>query len=918
MTLYPKGLAMGDVRRTIAVVDGNSLIHRAFHALPPTMTAPDGRPTNAVFGFISMLIKLVQELKPDAVVVAFDCGKPKFRHDALEQYKVHRPPTADELRVQFPMVRELLVALDVPVVEVEGWEGDDILGTIAVREAKEGQRVLLVTGDRDAFQLVNDSVSVVTTKKGLTDIAVYGPAEVSERYGVTPKQVPDYLGLKGDTSDNIPGVPGIGEKTAAKLLQEYGSLDELLEHADEVGGRVGESLRDNRGAARASRTVATIVCDVPLSLDLDAVRFGTFDPTRVAEAFGALRFTTLFERVLALKGTPPAVAGGAAAVEEASGARVDAGARGEADAGPRAAAAASVPSAATRVLTGDAALKAVLEWSEGEGQLGVSLAQAGVSLFGEERELGVANDEATAVVASEDLSEALGSFVRTARLATLDSKALLEAVCPPDESRPCDPAFAEVDPARVFDISLAAYLLESARSSYELRSLYPDYLGRPLTEVSGGESEAAVLARATLELARELEKRLSEDESAECFRGIEMQLVPVLVGMERVGVGLDAAVLDALSAEVSCQADSLREEIYELADCEFVIDSPKQLAEVLFVKLGLPPQKRTKTGFSTDASVLAALAPAHPIAEKIVAYRELTKLRSTYIEALPRLLGEDRRLHTSFNQTVAATGRLSSSNPNLQNIPVRTDLGRRIRAAFVPARVGDLMVSADYSQIELRILAHLSEDEGLIAAFTSGADFHAATASRVFGVPLEELTPEHRRRAKAVNFGIVYGISAHGLSDSLGIERSEAQGMIDRYYAAYPRVRGFLDETVAAAHRDGFAVTMFGRKRRIPELRSSNYNLRAFGERTAMNHPMQGSAADIMKLAMIEVDRRLATEGFASRMVLQVHDELVFEAPTDELERLDAMVCKAMTGVVEMKVPLEVSVASGPNWALAK
>jgi DNA polymerase-1 len=430
--------------------------------------------------------------------------------------------------------------------------------------------------------------------------------------------------------------------------------------------------------------------------------------------------------------------------------------------------------------------------------------------------------------------------------------------------------------------------------------------------------QAAVCARAARDLALELEGLLAADGSTDCFRRIEMPLIPVLVRMERVGVGIDTSVLESLSLVTARSIEELRREIWELAGCEFTIDSPKQLAEVLFEKLGLPPQRRTKTGYSTDAGVLAALAPAHPIADKIVTYRELTKLKSTYIDALPRILGDDGRLHTSFNQTVAATGRLSSSNPNLQNIPIRTEFGRRIRAAFVPAEANDLMMSADYSQIELRILAHLSDDPGLIEAFTSGADFHAATASRVFGVPIAELTPEHRRRAKAVNFGIVYGISAHGLSESLSVERAEAQGMIDRYYAAYPRVRRFLDETIADAHRDGFAVTMYGRKRRIPELRSSNYNLRGFGERTAMNHPMQGSAADIMKLAMIEVDRRLRAEGLRSRMVLQVHDELVFEVPAEETATLESLAREAMSGVVRLKVPIEVSVSSGANWAVAK
>jgi len=415
-----------------------------------------------------------------------------------------------------------------------------------------------------------------------------------------------------------------------------------------------------------------------------------------------------------------------------------------------------------------------------------------------------------------------------------------------------------------------------------------------------------------------LADRLETWGATRCFTEIEMPLVPVLIRMEETGVGLDRSVLDALSAETHAQIESLAREIYELAGTEFTIDSPKQLGEILFDKLQLPTQRKTKTGYSTDAGVLAALAPLHPIADKIVTYRELTKLTSTYIDALPRLLGEDGRLHTTFNQTVAATGRLSSSGPNLQNIPVRTELGRRIRAAFVPAREGDVMVSADYSQIELRILAHLSGDPGLIEAFTSGADFHAATAARIFGVEPGEVDAEMRRKAKAVNFGIVYGISAHGLGESLGVGRAEAQATIDRYFAAYPRVREYLDETVAEAYKTGYAETMFGRRRPIPELRSGNRNLRSFGERTAMNHPMQGTAADLMKLAMIEADRRLRAEGLESRMVLQVHDELVFEAPAVELDSLSALAREAMTEVADLAVPLEVGVGSGPNWAEAK
>ena len=875
--------------RTLAVIDGNSLLHRAFHGLPPTMTAPDGRPTNAVFGFTSMLFKMVTDLRPSGVVVAFDLGKPAFRTEALAAYKIHRPPTDPDLKIQFPMIKELLTALAIPIVECEGWEGDDVLGTIAKHAAAEGAHVLLVTGDKDALQLVNDRVHVVSTRKGITDIVVYDRDAVIERYGVAPEQVADFLGLKGDTSDNIPGVPGVGEKTAAKLLQQYGTLDAVLEHAGEIKGKLGENLRDHADAALASRIVATIRTDVPLDVDLACIEWGSWDEGEALGALTALSFTSLVPRLRAL-------------------------ARGEQ-------AAPTVPEAVRtdewRVLEGDAATVWIAHLTSvpPADAVGVALGAGDTAcLFPEERALAVAHGGTIAIARGEVVASVWAEVRSACRVSAGDAKALIEGFCPPGTTTADAPSAAEgIDHARLFDCGVAAYLIASNRSDFSAPSLSAAYLGRTIAP-----GDAAAEAHAAAELAPQLASALAEWGAVRCFETIEMPLIPVLVRMEEVGVGLDREVLSALSAETHCDIEALVTEIHALAGCEFTIDSPKQLAEVLFEKLGLPTGKRTKTGYSTDASVLADLAPLHPIAAKVVAYRELTKLTSTYIDVLPRLVGEDGRLHTTFNQTVAATGRLSSSSPNLQNIPVRTDLGRRIRAAFVPARAGDLMVGADYSQIELRILAHLSEDPGLIEAFTSGADFHAATAARVFDVEPETVDAEMRRKAKAVNFGIVYGISAHGLGDSLGIGYAEAQATIDRYFAAYPRVRGYLDETVAEAHKTGYAETLFGRRRPIPELNSSNFNTRAFGERTAMNHPMQGTAADLMKLAMIEVDRRLLGEGLASRMVLQVHDELVFEAPPAELEALAELVCEAMAGVAELRVPLEVSVGSGPDWASAK
>ncbi|MDA3936749.1 MAG: DNA polymerase I [Actinomycetota bacterium] len=878
-------------KRVMAVVDGNSLLHRAFHGLPPTMTAPDGRPTNAVFGFVSMLTKMVDVLEPDGVVVAFDKGRPLFRSEVLACYKAQRPPTAPELKAQFPMIKELLTAMSVPIVEVEGWEGDDILGTLAEQGENAGMRVLLITGDRDALQLVTENVSVVTTRKGITDIVTYDPQGVFDRYGVTPAQVTDYLGLKGDTSDNIPGVPGVGEKTASKLIAEHGTLEAVLAAAPGIKGKLGERLRDHAEDARVSRTVATIRCDVPIDLDIETVKWGVFDPAVIAKAFAELRFTSLLERVLATAGEKPVVP----EVE---------------------------PSLPWVVLRDSDAFSRVRDWvAEGLGSwIGVGIDDgSGESLFAERRDIALAADDAVAVLSDDAIQIAFNSLLESSRVAAGDIKALLHDLCPPDSGgAACDTSFDAVHPARIFDCSLAAYLLESHRSSYDIAGLSADYLSQPLAEPTETMPRAAVEAQAVARLAPVFTQQLEADRSLDCFSRIEMPLVPVLARMERVGVSIDTDVLDGLARETAAGIDMLVAEIHEMAGLEFNIVSPKQLAEVLFEKMDLPPSKRTKTGYSTDASVLKMLAAQYPIAQLIRDYRELAKLKSTYIDALPRLLGTDGRLHTTFNQTVAATGRLSSSNPNLQNIPVRTEFGRRIRAAFVPGAFGDTIVGAYYSQIELRILAHLSGDEGLVEAFTSGADFHAATAARVFGMAVDEVTTEFRSRAKAVNFGIVYGQTAHGLGDSLGMGYSEAQGMIDRYFEAYPRVRTYLDETVAEAHKDGFASTMFGRRRRIPELKSSNYNLRSFGERTAMNHPMQGTAADIIKLSMIEVDRRLRGEGFSARMVIQVHDELVFECPSLEVGRLSAMVREAMRDVVKLAVPLEIDISSGVNWALAK
>ena len=875
--------------KKIAVIDGNSLMHRAYHAVPPTMNAPDGTPTNAAFGFLSMFLKFYETARPDAVICAFDAGRPAFRMEALEQYKAQRPPMDDALKAQFPVIEGLLASMNVPVVRVKGWEGDDILGTVAARDEALGYDTLLVTGDKDAYQLVTEHTHVVTTKKGITDVAVYGPAEVEERYGVTPAQFPDFLGLKGDSSDNIPGVPGIGDKGAAKLLQTYGSIDGIYANLDKLKGKQLQNLRDNEDAAFTSRKVATIVRDLDFDLDLESAKFPDFDEEAVTEAFRAVRFNAHLAKVLALVG---------AQAESAPGAVLE------------------LPS--LEPVSGDAAETALAAAIAADVCLGVEfLVPAQETLFAEPPKLFVGTADAVLLFEAERADAAFARIVADGRFCALDAKRALQHAYPPDGAHRALITREQLSAARFFDIGLAAYLLNSNVSQYAYEALCDTYLGAALPSPADEEQAAAAHALVAHRLADALAAELDKDGSRACYESIDLPLVSTLAMMERTGARIDVDALAAMGASTSAQIDAVRAEIFELAGEEFNVDSPKQLAHILFEVLGLPAGKKNQRGYSTDAKTLAKLQDKHPIVGKMLRYRELAKMKSTYLDALPSMRGDDGLVHTSFNQTVTTTGRLSSSNPNLQNIPVRTDFGRRIRECFVPLHDGEVFLGADYSQIELRLLAHLSGDEHLIDAFCSGADFHAATAARVFGVPVDEVTPRLRSRAKAVNFGIVYGQQAFGLAQSLGIGYKEAQEMIDRYFEAYPRVRSYLDETVESAKKLGYASTMFGRKRHIPELHAANAMQRGFGERTAMNHPMQGSAADIIKLAMNEVRRRLIDGGFSASLMLQVHDELDFSVPEGEVERLSSMVSDVMESVATLRVPLVVDVSVGKNWAEA-
>ncbi len=916
---------MSEKRRTFAVIDGNSLMHRAFHAVPPTMNAPDGRPTNAIFGFLNMFLKMIDAFNPDGVVVAFDKGKPRVRMEMLPQYKAQRPPMDPDLHAQFPMIKELLAALNVPILQSEGWEGDDILGTMARLGEEAGCDMLLVTGDRDMYQLVTENVNVVSTRKGLSDVAIMTPESVDDLYhGITPALVPDFYGLKGDTSDNIPGVPGIGPKKASALIAQYGSLDEVIAHADEVKGKMGENLRAHIDDALLSRKVATIRTDAPVELDFEATSFPAFSADEVSAALGTLGITAMQNRFLALIGGEGGVAAAASTFEMPT---IERTAAGDAEA------LAAVASEVARAIEAGEWVAAVVDDDKEEGALfGLTrtlwLATSKGLFALEEGDSGAAAEVEGFNFAHGVIAGVLARLFMEGRVASPDMKALLHELSPIDSSELelMDPL--AVDSTRIFDTVVAAYLLDSDRSEFDEVYLADTYLQMALPAARGAEgagedapAPAARTAALTLALVAPLRDRMARENAANVFDGIEMPLVPVLAKMERAGMLVDPDRLHSLSEGLATQIADVERSIRDLAGDEtFNIGSPMQLSHVLFDVMGLPTKglKKTKRGYySTNAKVLSDLARDHEIVRLILDWREKSKIKSTYLDTLGPLRRGDGRVHTTYNQTITATGRLSSSDPNLQNIPTRSELGRTVKTAF-SAGEGSVFLAVDYSQIELRLLAHLSGDEHLVRAFNEGEDFHAETAARVFGVPVSEVTPDLRSRAKAVNFGIVYGQQAYGLSQSLHISMAEARDMIDRYYEAYPGVRTFLDNVVARAKQTGYAETMYGRRRHIPELKAKNPQLRGFGERTAMNHPMQGTAADIIKIAMARVSRRLEEEGFAAHMILQVHDELDFECPVDEVERLTTMVRDVMEHVVDLRVPLIAEASTGVTWADAK
>ncbi|MEW6553087.1 MAG: DNA polymerase I [Actinomycetota bacterium] len=883
------------------LIDGHSLAYRAFYALPPDLATSSGQLTNAVYGFTSMLIKVMEDLKPQAVIVAFDKGRPHFRTEKFAEYKAHRKPMPGELREQLDIIHAVLEAMDIPSLEQEGFEADDVLATLTEVLPRDDE-VFIVTSDRDALQLVDERVKVVTNRKGITDIVIYDAEAVKEKYGVEPGQIVDYLALKGDTSDNIPGVPGIGEKTAAALIKEYGSLEAVYEHIEEIkAGKARKALEENRESADMSRELATMRRDVPVEGgDTAEWELRAWDEEKVRRVFDPLEFRKLYERLLALKAQLFPESGATLKTEETAGSsRSDVESEAAADEALR--------------ICGDSGEAFLYGRIEGEGYTRGRMEAVSVACGGEVFRFG--------------LGEAGGRRLFGTFLEGLNAAPGLRLSCyrGKDVMVQCARLYGTY-PRFDFDIELASYLVDPSGSKHDLESAAIRYLRAPLPSGPSGqmdllqEEEAmadqdARYAAAVGEMVPPLEAELNARGLRPLFEDVEMPLQEVLAEMEVRGIRLDTDILAAMQEELEGELSGLENRAYELAGESFNLNSPQQLSRILFEVLELPPVKRTKTGFATDIGVLTALSDLHPIAAVLVRYRELSKLLNTYVCALPRLVDPATgRLHACFNQAVTATGRLSSSNPNLQNIPVRTELGKNIRKAFLPTSPDGLILSADYSQIELRVMAHLSGDEGLRRAFEEDRDIHASTASEVFDVPFEDVTAEQRRRAKAINFGIIYGISPFGLSEQLGIDLEEAEAYIAEYFREFPGVREFLDRQVEEGTRNGYVTTILGRRREIPELAEGNVRLRRLGERLAFNTPIQGSAADIIKVAMLRIHRRLGDEGLASRMILQVHDELVCDVEKAEEDRVREIVRQEMESACDLDVPLKVDIGVGPSW----
>jgi DNA polymerase-1 len=891
---------------TFMLVDGNSLAYRAFFALPTDLTTASGQVTNAVYGFTSMLLNLLRDHKPDAVVVAFDRPEPTFRHEAVAEYKANRNEAPDILRQQLGLVREVVETLGLPSIEVPGIEADDIIATLATVARDRDDDVLVVTGDRDSYQLVEDPhVKVVYNKRGVSEYALYDEAGIKERTGVVPSDYVIYAALRGDPSDNLAGVPGVGEKTAAKLVNAYGSLDGIFAHVDEQTPKLRENLGAHEAQVRRNAEVMVLRRDVELPCSLDDLQRRDIDPDALRKLFDFLEFHSLAERLEEALG---AVAGVVARPDETLAATTE-----------RAADAATAAAWLAEELARDRALAVEPRWGPVEGRdlEGVAFVRDLDGFAGTVGwiDAGLLEDES--VLAS--LRRLLGGGGRP--LAIHDAKPF---------AKWCFGHEVDIQTLSL-DTMLAAYLLDPAENRYLLDELAPKYARVSLPRPDGsGEGqlalgvdavdpveESALRAVAVGLLVDPIEEALTAQGLRTLYDDVEVPLVRVLARMEDVGVGVDVAELRALNERLGAEAQELTQQIWEDAGEEFKINSTPQLRTILYERLGLVPQKKTKTGFSTDATTLEKLRGEHPIIEHLLRYREVEKLRSTYGEGLLAEVGPDGRIHATFNQTVARTGRLSSDRPNLHNIPVRTEEGRTFRKAFVPAEGFDLLV-ADYNQIELRCIAHLAEDPGLLAAFAAETNIHTETAARIFGVKPKAVTTEQRSKAKMVSYGLAYGMEAYGLGQRLGIPTPEAQEILDAYFEAFPRVKAYMEQTVAEARERGYTETLFGRRRQIPELSSSNFRIRQAGERQAMNAGIQGLAADIFKVALVRLDDALDRADLRSRLILQVHDEVILEVPPDEHDEAARITLDAMCGAFELKVPLEVNLSFGSSWADAK
>ncbi|MCX6364332.1 MAG: DNA polymerase I [Actinobacteria bacterium] len=885
-------MADPSLENRLFLLDGSSLAYRAFFALPESITTRDGFPTNAIYGLSQMLLKIVTEYRPASIVVAWDAREKTFRHEEFEEYKAQRPHMPEPLSQQWSRFPELMEAFGIVNLVKSGYEADDILGTLAEEAKRQGVGSIVVTGDRDAMQVVDDDIWVMSTGRGITDVKIYTPAAVLERFGVTPAAIPDYIGLKGDTSDNIPGVPGVGEKTAAALLQQFGSIDALYERLDEVKSDKRRALlAAHEGSARLSRHLATMVLDVPLEEDLVELvaRGGYLLPVKSVDAvFEKYEFRGLRRRLQDVAGGGARSAGVQADAAGASAAGAQAGSGAAAGPGVR------------------------LAHEPDVGPLAAALERTETAVAFEPREDGADGFAVAVHSGGEAVQVAVAGAERLAALWLLAAHAVVhDAKAQPGyTAAPCGPAF---------DTAVAAYLLAPELPEKE-RGLFTLAGAEDASPVEGPRAEAAAATRAVLtwRVAAAQRPRLVELGLERLFREIELPLVYVLAQMEAAGVKMDPYLLGEITARLRDRVDELHDEIIRLAGEDFTVASPQQLAEILFVRLGLQRGKKGKTGYSTDARVLRGLRDQHPIVPAVEEWRELTKLINTYLEPLPQHIdARTGRVHSTFKQTVAATGRLSSVDPNLQNIPVRTDLGTEVRACFV-AEEGCMLVVADYSQIELRLMALLSQEPALLDAYHRGEDVHRVTAAAVAGISPHEVTKRQREHAKATNFGIMYGLSAFGLSEQVDIPVEEAKAFIDAYFAKYPRVREFRERVIAEATRDGFVTTLFGRRRAVPELRSGNFRLRSLGERLAVNTVLQGTAADIIKVAMVTVSRELARRKLGARLVLQVHDELVLECPAAEVEECVPLLRDAMCGAYDMDPPLEVEVGVGADWVAAK